>query len=200
MDNREQRGEPAPDTTVRVIEGLDPDAILEQEFAYARDTAQQANGDRTQVVSLYLLLVGGVGSVLLGLPALARGVEIDVPRPVYAVVLLLLGALGLFSVLKLVRLRLAWYDSVLAMNQIKDYYVGSRPELAPALRWRTATVPAPGRVGTITFDLTMLVTLIDSLAVGAASLLLTPRPGWAALAALAFCGLQWLLYFRLLPR
>jgi hypothetical protein len=178
--------EPSPE----VKELLDPDEILQQEFEYARETTLQANNDRTQVVNLYVILVGGVGSVALGLSA--------IPVEWVAVILFVLGVLGLFNVLKLIRLRQAWHDSVKAMNQIKDFYVAHYPEMAPAFRWRTATIPAPGRPGTITFDLVMLVALLDSLAVGGGVYFLA-QPIWlAALIAAAFFAAQWWLYFRLL--
>lgn len=111
-----------------------------------------------------------------------------------------MGLLGLFTVFKLIRLRQAWHDSVLTMNRIKDFYLAHYPELAPAFRWRTETIPPPGLVGTITFDLAMLVALIDSLAVGGGMFFLNlPLPAaWAVAAALTFFGLQTWLYFWLL--
>ena len=186
--------------SMRVAELLDPDEILKMEFAYARDTALQANNDRTQVVNLYLLIVGGVGSVLLGLPALARGEGFELPPLALGLVLVLVGVLGLFSVLKLIRLRSAWHESVLAMNRIKDFYLANYPELAPAFRWRTETIPPPGVLGTITFDLVVLVALIDSLAMGGGVFFARAPAPAAGGSALAFFALQGGLYFRLLPR
>ena len=43
---------------------LHPEEILKLEFEYARETAAQAQNDRTIIVNLYLLLVGGAGSLL----------------------------------------------------------------------------------------------------------------------------------------
>jgi hypothetical protein len=179
---------------------LDPDEILKQEFEYAREAALQANSDRAQVVNLFLLLVGGVGSIALALPQLTPERSIQLPSAVFAVVFFLIGLLGLFTVFKLIRLRQAWHDSVLTMNRIKDFYLAHYPELAPAFRWRTETIPPPGLVWTITFDLAMLVALIDSLAVGGGMFFLNlPLPApWAVAAALAFFGLQTWLYFWLL--
>ena len=179
---------------------LDPDEILKQEFEYAREAALQANSDRAQVVNLFLILVGGVGSIALALPQLTPERSIQLPAAVFAVVFFILGLLGLFTVFKLIRLRQAWHDSVLTMNRIKDFYLAHYPGLAPAFRWRTETIPPPGLVGTITFDLTMLVALIDSLAVGGGMFFLNlPLPApWAVAAALAFFVLQTWLYFWLL--
>lgn len=182
----------APATT------LDRGLILKEEFVYARETAIQANADRTQIVNLYLLVFGGVGSVLLGLPALARGEGIAVPRGATAAGLSLLFLFGLFTVLKLIRLRQAWHDSVLAMNQVKDFYLRQFPDLEPAFRWRTHTIPTPGKTGTVSFDLTVLVALLDSVAAGAAVVLLTQSLFAAVLVAAALVAGQVGLYGRLL--
>lgn len=177
---------------------LHRDEILKEEFVYARETALQANADRTQIVNLYLLVFGGVGSVLLGLPALARGEGIAVPRGASAAGLLLLFVFGLFTVLKLIRLRQAWHDSVLAMNRIKEFYLARCPDLEPAFRWRADTVPAPGKVGTVSFDLAVLVSLLDSVAAGSAVFVLTHSATAAALIAAALVVAQVSLYLRML--
>ncbi len=179
---------------------LDRDQILELEFEYARDSALQANSDRTQVVNLYLILVGGVGSVMLGVPPLARDQGILLPRAGYAAVLALLCLLGVFAVLKLIKLRQAWHDSVLAKNRIKDFYLVQFPDLEGAFRWRTATIPAPGRIATISFDLALLVACIDS-ALLAASLLVAGAEATPAVVVGAFAiAAQIALSLRLLSR
>jgi hypothetical protein len=189
-----------PSNSVRAL--LDPDAILEREFEYARDSSLQANSDRAQIVNLYLILVGGVGSILLAMPTLAAGRSVALPPEVYAAGFLLLGVLGLFTIFKLIRLRQAWHDSVLAMNRIKDFYLAHYPALAPAFRWRTESVPRPELPGTITFNLAVLVALIDSLAVGAALFFVNSNYPvlFAGAAALGFFLLQGWLYFWLLKR
>jgi hypothetical protein len=180
-----------------VKELLDPDEILQQEFEYARETALQANGDRTQIVNLYLILVGGIGSLVWGLPTMSNG---QIAPEVLALASFVLGVLGLFTILKLVWLRRAWHDSVLTMNRIKDFYLAHYPEMGPAFRWRTATIPSPGRVSTITFDLAVLVALIDSLALAGGVLFLSASPWLAALTGLAYFAAQMLVYFRLLAQ
>ncbi len=146
-------------------EHLDPQEILKLEFEYANKTAEQAQDDRATVINLYLLLVGGVGSIIVGL---GQSNDFSLPRGVYAGVFALLGIVGFFILFQLIRLRQAWYDSVLTMNRIKDFYVERFPELANAFRWRTQTIPAPGKLGTITFNLALLVAIIDSVAMGVA--------------------------------
>ena len=145
--------------------GLDPNDILEREFEYAQETAAQANQDRTAILNLYLLLVGGVGSIIVGL---GQSGAVSLPHGIYGIVFALLGVIGFFILFKLIRLRQAWYDSVLAMNQIKDFYLGKFPDLEKAFRWRTQTMPSANKVWTITFGLSILVMMIDSVSAGVA--------------------------------
>jgi len=145
---------------------LDPSDILEHEFDYAQATAEQAQDDRTAILNLYLLLVGGVGSILL---SLGQANAVSLPRDAYALIFLLLGVIGFFILFKMIRLRQAWYDSVRAMNQIKDFYIVQFPGLEKAFRWRTQTIPSPNKIWTITFGLSILVVIIDSVSVGVAA-------------------------------
>jgi membrane protein YdbS with pleckstrin-like domain len=142
--------------------------ILEWEFEYARETAAQAQNDRTTVVNLYLLLVGGVGSIAVALPQLGLAPEAVVPRGAYAILFVLLGIIGFFTLMKLVRLRQAWYESVRAMNTIKKFYLEQFPQLEPAFLWKPDTIPARGKPWTITFNLALLVAIVDSVAIAVA--------------------------------
>ena len=144
---------------------LDPEEILELEFEYARETAGQAQNDRTTVVNLYLLLVGGVGSIGIALPQLGPRSGFDVPRLGYALLFAMLGVIGFFTVMKLVRLRQAWYESVHAMNTIKKFYLDRFPELDAAFDWKVGSIPALGKPWTITFNLCLLVALVDCAAI-----------------------------------
>jgi hypothetical protein len=176
---------------------LTPEEILKLEFEYAQTTAEQAQDDRATILNLYILLVGGVGSIIAGLGQ-------ALPRGVYVIVFGLLALIGFFMLMKLVRLRQAWHDSVLTMNRIKDYYVERFPELAKALRWRTTTIPPPGKWWTITFSLSVLVAIIDSTALAVAMYftgIRVPMSEYAAsvFAALVFFLWQMWFYFFQLP-
>ena len=180
---------------------LNPEEILKLEFEYAQTTAEQAQDDRATILNLYILLVGGVGSIIVGLGQ-ARG--FDLPRGVYAIVFAMLALIGFFTLMKLVRLRQAWYESVLAMNRIKDFYVEKFPDLTGALRWRTETIPAPGKPWTITFSLCVLVAIIDSTALAVAAYFTgvrVPANEYAVsvFAALVFFLWQLWFYFFQLP-
>jgi hypothetical protein len=180
---------------------LNPEEILKLEFEYAQTTAEQAQDDRATILNLYLLLVGGVGSIIVGL---GQTNGADLPRGVYALVFGLLALIGFFTLAKLVRLRQAWHDSALTMNRIKDFYVERFPDLTHALRWRTTTIPSPGRWWTITFNLALLVAIIDSTAFAVAIYFTGARVpqneyAVAIFAALIFFLWQAWFYFFQLP-
>ena len=179
---------------------LKPAEILEWEFTYAQQTAAQAQNDRTTVVNLYLLLVGGVGSAAIALPQLGFRSGFDVPHGAYALLFALLGLIGFFTVVKLVRLRQAWHDSAEAMSQIKDFYLGKFPDLKPAFRWKTETIPVPGQPWTISFNLVLLVALVDSTAIAVAVHFTDPWIASADPVALfaAVLFLLWQVYFYFL--
>jgi hypothetical protein len=180
---------------------LHAEEILKLEFEYAQTTAEQAQDDRATILNLYILLVGGVGSIVVGL---GQATGFDLPRGAYAIVFAMLALIGFFTLMKLVRLRQAWYDSALTMNRIKDIYIERFPELAHALRWRTDTIPPPGKMWTITFSLCVLVAIIDSTALAVAAYLTGIRVpaneyAVAAFAALVFFLWQMWFYFFQLP-
>jgi len=144
---------------------LHAEDILKLEFEYAEETAEQAQNDRTAIVNMYLLLAGGIGSVAAALAQFARGPDLS---RIYALLFLILALIGFFTLMKLVRLRQAWHDSALTMNRIKDLYLARFPDLEKAFRWRTESIPAPGKPWTITFNLSLLVIILDSVALAVA--------------------------------
>lgn len=180
---------------------LHPEEILKLEFEYARETAAQAQNDRTVIVNLYLLLVGGAGSLLF---AAVSFVPLEqrllIPEQALSLLFLVLGLLGMLTLFKLIRLRQAWFESVRAMNAIKAYYLEKFPELDAAMLWKTTTIPSPGKAWTITFILSAMVVLLSSLAVAAALHFLEIRTGNTQLVLdvigfVVAVGFQFLFYF-----
>lgn len=139
--------------------GLDPDAILTEEFEYAAETAYQAHEDRVQVFYQFLAAAATV---------LAAVFFVEDYNPVHFSTLSLLlftfTVVGVFSLLKLARLRTAWRESVQAMCQIKDYYVthGDDPNLEEAFLWTEDTIPAGVSSGTVAYYLALTVSFINS--------------------------------------
>jgi hypothetical protein len=145
---------------------LNPNDILTKEFDYAAHTALQANEDRVRIFNYYLATAGTVIAAV----ALA---ETATPGQFAAFALLFAGLalLGVLFLLQLVKLRLAWTDSVRAMCQIKEYYVkslGDEVPLASAFRWSEKTIPSGPKPWTVAFLMALTVAVLSSACAGAA--------------------------------
>jgi hypothetical protein len=149
--------------------GLPPQELLALEFEYARATASEAMNDRHTVVNFYLVLTGVVLSAVIALVGADRQWPLPTTLHVAGMVLLwVLDIVGWLYLLQLVRLRQAWRGSVLAMNQIKNFYLQNAAYFEPAalkqaLRWRPDTVPPAAKPWTIHFFYAVLISLLNSM-------------------------------------
>ncbi len=154
-----------------------PETILRLEFEYARETIEQNFEDRRKIVEFYVLVAGGLSSAGLALvqleasrvPTLGQldtiiGAGGRMPGIVYTLIFWAVGIAGVFTLLHLIRLRQAAHESMVTMNRIKEFYVARYPQLNEALVWRAHTLPPLNRIGSITFNLALLVVLLDSIA------------------------------------
>lgn len=140
--------------------------ILTAEFEYIAQTAFQANEDRARVTNLYLITLGGLVATVLG--ANATGGSLPGIYWILVVMFLLLAADSVLTLLQLARLRLAWGESLRAMNQIKAFCVTWYPELEKAFRWRTETMPAMDNPRSVGLLLALQVALLGGVALGVA--------------------------------
>jgi hypothetical protein len=149
-------------------ESLSSDTILTAEFEYVAQTAFQANEDRARVATFYLVTLGTLVAAILTTQA-----ESLQDRLVYWAFAVLFGVLTLASVLtllQLARLRQAWFDSVSAMNQIKEFYIErvQQVQLEEAFRWRMNTLPDRFKPWSISSLLAIQVALLGGVTLGAA--------------------------------
>src|SRR5947209_4402014 len=149
---RTTRPEVKPDD--KLNGALNIENMLLEEFNYASLTAYQAMEDRTRMFNLYLLLVGVLAS---GLGAVYQfgGSASTYTRPLAIILLLIAGIAGIAFLVKLIRLRQAWRESVICMNVIKEFYIGQFrqqiPQIERAFRWRLKNIPAGERLGSTTY-------------------------------------------------
>jgi hypothetical protein len=183
---------------------LNPNDILTAEFAYIAQTAFQANEDRARVTNFYLVTLGGFIAALFS----SQAQKLMVPHVywAFAALFVVLSLASILTLLQLVRLREAWFDSVQAMNEIKGYYQGRLPglELDKAFAWKTTTLPAKYKPWSVGFLLALQVALLGGASAGAAVVFVGLTWGawlwgWAVVAALVCLGAQMVLY-RLLLR
>lgn len=144
------------------------DELLAAEYNYIAQTANQAMEDRARVSSFYLIAVGSLIATLLGTQLFDVGNFTRTIKLMFSGVFALLTLLGASTVMQLAQLRSAWYESMLAMNQLKDFAMKQSPELSLAFRWKTSTIPSKYKVGSISFYQAFEVSLIGGLMFGTA--------------------------------
>jgi len=144
------------------------DELLASEFDYIAQTASQANEDRARVSSFYLIAVGSLVAALFGTQLFDTDKFTQTVKIMFSGLFVLLTLLGASTVLQLARLRAAWHESMLAMNQLKDFAMSQSPELAQAFRWKTNTLPPKYKKGSVSYYQAFEVALIGGLMFGAA--------------------------------
>jgi hypothetical protein len=148
------------------------DELLASEYDYITHTANQANEDRARVASFYMIAVGSLVAALFGTQLFDVEKYTDTVKFMFSGLFVLLTLLGTSTIMQLARLRGAWYEAMLAMNQIKDFAVNQSPELTRAFRWTTSTLPPKYKKGSVSYYQAIEVALISGLMFGAATFFL----------------------------
>jgi hypothetical protein len=144
------------------------DELLAAEFNYIAQTAAQANEDRARVSSFYLIAVGSLLAALFGTQIFDQGDINRTAQLMFSGLFVMLTLLGTSTVMQLAQLRSAWYESVRAMNQLKDFAMKQNPQLVEAFRWTTSTIPAKYKKGSVSYYQALEVSLIGGVMFGAA--------------------------------
>ncbi len=147
---------------------IELDELLAAEYNYIAQTAVQANEDRARVSSFYLIAVGSLVAALFSTQLFDPGKFTQTVKIMFSGLFVLLTLLGTSTVMQLARLRAAWHESMLAMNQLKDFAMGQHPELIQAFRWKTSTLPQKYKTGSVSYYQATEVALISGLMFGAA--------------------------------
>ena len=160
---------------------LSAETILTQEFGYANVTAYQAQEDRARFFGLYLTLVGILAAALGAVAQLGGSLNRELLLPVAALLLALAGGLGIIFFQQLIKFREAWFQSALAMNTIKEYYIEQLrkelPNIDEAFLWRMKTLPRTDKPGTPTYLVCYTTAFISSLCTAVA---IATVGGWLA--------------------
>jgi hypothetical protein len=146
------------------------DELLAAEFNYIAQTAIQANEDRARVSSFYLIAVGSLVATMFGTQFFDPNFFSQTVDLMFSGLFILLTLLGTSTIMQLARLRMAWYESMLAMNQLKDYMMDENKMLAKAFRWKTSTLPLKYKRDSVSYYQAIEVALISGLTFGAAAL------------------------------
>ncbi len=184
---------------------LNPDDILIAEFEYIAATATQANEDRSKVASFYLVSFGSFIAALLTTQLGDSQYPVALIQGSFTGLFIVLALLGLLTIIQLARLRMAWLESVRALNQIKEYYC-SRMEvikLSRAFRFTDKAMPKAFKVNSVAFIMIVEVAVLAGFAAGAAVLFGLQIIGqqswlWPIVVGVSFAALQLVLYRLLL--
>ena len=144
------------------------DELIAQEFHYIAQTATQANEDRARVSSFYLIAVGSLVATIFGTQFFDSESFTTVVKFMFSGLFALLTLMGTSTIIQLARLRSAWYESMLAMNQLKDFMMTQNKELANAFRWKTSTLPAKYKRDSISYFQAREAAVISGLTLGTA--------------------------------
>ena len=144
------------------------DELLAAEYQYIAQTANQANEDRARVSSFYLIAVGSLLAALFGTQFFGSNSPTQAVSIMFGGLFTLLTLLGISTIMQLARLRAAWYESMLAMNQLKDFMISQNSELSQAFRWTTSTLPSKYKMNSVSYYQAVEVALIGGLMSGAA--------------------------------
>ncbi|MEW6086658.1 MAG: hypothetical protein AB1607_18905 [Chloroflexota bacterium] len=127
------------------------DEFLTEEYEYIAQTAAQANEDRARISSFYLIAVGSLIATIFGTQFFDPDFFTRSIKFMFSGIFLLLTLMGTSTVMQLAKLRAAWYESMLAMNQLKDFMISQNKEISKALRWTSRTLPPKYKTSSISF-------------------------------------------------
>jgi len=146
-----------------------PDEFLIAEFEYIANTAFQANEDRARAASFYLVTFGSFIAALVSAQLNITPEYMNWVQWGFSGLFLALALMGLVTVFELARLRAAWFESIAAMNTIKEYYIDRYPDLAQAILWRSdpKSMPAKLKFNSVSFMLVLQVAVLGGAALGA---------------------------------
>lgn len=175
--------------------------ILLREFDYVKETASQAMNDRLTMLN-YFLLSAGVVVATIGVMLSKEGAAEFKYRDESLVALsLVFNAVGWVYFMQIVRLRQAWCESARAMNHIKEFFSRyceySREFVQAAFRWRFDSIPAAEKKMTVFHLSALLVGILNSVAIGLASVILLGLDHLDQLLLIPLCLGAYHLYFQM---
>ncbi len=120
------------------------------------------------MASFYLIAVGSLVAALFGTQLFEAEKYTQAVKLMFSGLFVLLTVLGTSTIMQLARLRGAWYEAMLAMNQIKDFAMKQNPELTDAFRWTKDTLPPKYKRSSVSYFQAVEVSLISGLMFGTA--------------------------------
>lgn len=130
---------------------VNTDEFLTEEYEYIAQTAAQANEDRARISSFYLIAVGSLIAAIFGTQFFDADFFTQGIKLIFSGIFLLLTLMGTSTIVQLAKLRASWYESMLAMNQVKEFMIAQNKDIAKAFRWTSRTLPPKYKTESISF-------------------------------------------------
>jgi len=138
------------------------EGIVAEEYQYIAQTAFQAQEDRARVTTFYLVSVGSLIGAFFGTtPNTEKSTFL-----IFASLFLFLSYFGIITLRQLIQLRLSWFESARAMNQIKDFLIKQNKDLNKAFRWQEKSLPDPYKPKSVAYYLAQQVAMIGAVTFG----------------------------------
>ncbi len=145
---------------------LNRNTILEAEFNYVAQMVFQNQEDRANATTFYLT---AFGSFIVAIVSASReGLDGDYINLAFGGLFVVVGLIGVRTLMQLVLLRKAWFDSVKAMNRIKRYYLERNGDLEAAFRWTDGNLPSGFKPMSVSFLMALQTAVLSSAAFGVA--------------------------------
>jgi len=145
----------------------DHQGFITAEFGYIANTAFQAHEDRARVSEFFLISFGTFLAALLS--AKFSGLEQNLIFTIFSILLVMIALLGVATLAELTRLRLAWLESVTAMNGMKDEMLEFAPDLENFFRWKTDSIPPAYKPWSVGFIKALEVSVLSGLCLATAA-------------------------------
>lgn len=143
--------------------------ILAAEYEYIAQTAFQAHEDRSRVTSFYLVSIGSLfGAFLSTKLGEFSPNNLTLAYMGFSGLFIFLSYFGYMTLMQLVYLRDAWFDSITAMNTIKKFLVEKDPSLRPAFLWYAGNEPDRFKKKNVAFLLAKQVASLGAITAGTA--------------------------------
>lgn len=153
-------------------EELNPGDFLSTEYDYLARSSFQNTEDRAGVGLLYILTIGGILAAFIVTGS--ESIDRQFTSVAFAGIFLLLSVYALLTFLKLIRLRQAWHANIVAMDQLKAYFIehNTTQNLDEALRWSAGTIPPKSKAWSLAFLTALQIAFAGGAAIAVAVIFL----------------------------
>jgi len=151
------------ENTIKPIERYQD--ILTAEFNYIAQAAFQAQEDRARVTEFFIVCIGSI--ILAVMSFKIEGVDLIELYKWLSVLFGVILSFGAVTLLQLSRLRLAWFESIEALNTIKENLIAEEPGLENCFKWTNKNLPSKVKLGSIGFFKALQTAILSGIACSA---------------------------------